>query len=214
MRQRRQNALPHGVDGGRNIDKAVAANADLHVFFEHVAARPFQKGSNAQTAPFAVRSGHGRPRVKPGPAGECQRLVHHVFKTAAVVHLAHRVAVGHLFGLHEITAAQRDAVNAGHARGLVDQPLDGVNRFRAAGTTVGTGRCRVGQHRPEIKINGRDVIHTGLYPRANQQLNGHPHTRGVSANVGHRLHAQCQNFSAGVQGHFGVDVHIAPMSGR
>ena len=149
--------------------------------------------------------------VKASPVGQRQTLVHHVFKLAGVVHLRHRIGVGHLVRLDEIAPPQLDPVHADLACGFVHQSLHDKNGFRAARTPVGAGGCGVGQNRLEMEIHRLDVIHAGLHPGANQYLNGNARARGISAHIGARMHAQAQNLAGGVQRQFGGGFNVPAM---
>ena len=132
-----------------------------------------------------------------------------MFKATAVIHLRHRILVGHLLGANHVMPAQRDAVDAGLARGLVHQALHDVDRFGPARAAVGADRGGVGQDRLEVEINGLDVIDAGLYPGADQQLNGHTGAGGIGAHIGQRVHAQGQNPAIRCQRQLGLAVDIA-----
>jgi hypothetical protein len=122
------------------------------------------------------------------PVGQDQALVHDLLELAGVIGLAHRVLVGHLFRLDEVAAAQRDTVHADLARGLVHQPLHDVDGLGPARAAVAPGGCGVGQHRLEVEVDGLDVVHAGLHPGADQQLDGHTRARGVGAHIGQGMH--------------------------
>src|SRR3546814_2250268 len=65
---------------------------------------------------------------------------------SAVIGLAHGGGVGQVGGLHQVAAAQLDAVDAEPVGGDVDQPFQGRHRLRLAGAAIGVGRNRVGEH--------------------------------------------------------------------
>ena len=137
-----------------------------------------------------------------------------MLKAACVIHLSHRVLVGHLLRLDEVAAAQRDAVHADLAGGFIHQSLHDVNRLGPACAAIGTRGSRVGDHRPVAKIDGLNVVHAGLHPGANQRLNRHTHAHRIGAHVGQRMHAQRQNFAVGIQRQGGAGLHIAAMGSR
>ena len=167
LRERGRNALPHAIHGRKHLNDTVSQYRDCHALLKDIATRPLQKSGNALAAPFAVPRRLGLASGKTVPVGQCQTLVHHVLKAAAVVHLCHRVLVGPLFGANHVAPAQRNAVDTGLARRLVHQALHDVNGLRPTGTPVRAHRRGVGEHRLEIKINGLDVIDAGLHPGTN-----------------------------------------------
>ena len=63
-------------------------------------------------------------RLEAVPVGDGHGEVHVRLVGAAVVEHADRVAVRHLLRLHQILAAQLDAIDAELIGGLVDQPFD------------------------------------------------------------------------------------------
>ena len=213
LRQRGLNALAHRVDGGHHVDEAICANRHLDVFFQRIAAGPFEEGGDAQAAPFALGARRRRARAESVPVGQWQRLVHHMLELAGVVDLPHRVGVGHLLGVHKVAPAQFDAVNAGLARCFVHQALHDVDRLGAASAPVGPGRRGVGQHAAKVEVNGLDVVHAGLNPGADHQLDGNASAGGVGAHVGHAVEAQGENLAAGVERQLGLGVHVAPVYG-
>ena len=113
-----------------------------------------------------------------------------------------------MFGLDEIFAAQLDAVNAAHTRSLVHQAFHVVDGFGPAGSAVSARAGGVGHHAREMVINGLNVIHAALHPRANEHLNGQAGHGGVSAHIGQGFDAQAQNFAVLGQGQrrFGLNV--------
>ena len=185
LRQRRADALAHRVHSGHHVDKAVGFDGDGDAFFQRIAARPLQKGGDTQATHLAFGFGLRGACLKTAPVSQRQHLVHHMFKTATVVDLAHRVGVGHLLGLDEVAPTQLDAVNAGLACSFIHQAFDIVDRLGAARTTVRASGRGVGQHRLEVVVNHPDVIHAGLHPGANHQLNRHTRAGGVGTDVGH-----------------------------
>jgi hypothetical protein len=209
LRQRGRDALPHLVDGREHLDHAVGQHAHRHALGQVVAAGPLEEGGDAQAAQPALLLALGAARLEAVPVGLRQRLVHHVLEAADVVGLAHRVLVGHLLGPDEVAPAQLHAVDARLARGLVHQPLHGVDRFGPAGAAVGAGGRGVGQHRLEAEVDQRDVVHAGLHPGPDQQLDGDAGAGGVGAHVGLRVHAQRQDAAVGGQRQFGVRAHVA-----
>ena len=208
LRQRGCNALPHAVHGRKHLNDTVRQYRDRHAFFKDIAAGPLQKSGNTQPTPFALARRLSLPSSKPIPVGKRQALVQHVLKAAAVIHLCHRVLVGHLFGANHVAPTKRNAVDTSLARCLVHQALHDVDGLRPAGTPVRAHRRGVGEHRLKIKINGLDVIHAGLHPGANQQLDGHAGAGGISADIGQGVHPQGQNTAISRQGQFSLGVDI------
>ena len=131
-----------------------------------------------------------------------------MLKATAVIHLCHRVLVGHLFGANHVAPTKRNAVDTGLARRLVHQAFHDVNGLRPTGTPVGAHRRGVGEHCLEIKINGLDVVDAGLHPGSNQQLDGHAGAGGISADIGQGVHTQGQNTAISRQGQFSLGVDI------
>ena len=209
--QRGGNALAHGVDGTEDLDDAVGHDAHVDVFFQGVATCPFQEGGNAQAAPAAARGRFRRTLFKALPIRLLHALVHHRFKGARVIGLAHGVFVRHLGRLNEVATAQFQTVHAGLTCGLVHQALNVVNGFRPARTPVSAGGCGVGHDRREMEVDQLDVVHAGLHPGADHHLNGHARHAGVGADVGLVVNAQRQNFAVGVQRHFALADDVAAM---
>ena len=139
---------PIGIDGREHLDHAVAVHRDGHALLEHIAAGPFEEGGDAAgRAACRARFDSAARASKPSQSASASAWSITVLELAGVVDLAHRVGVGHLLGPDEVAPAQLDAVDAGLARGLVHQPLDGVDGLGPAGAAVGAGRRGVGQHR-------------------------------------------------------------------
>ena len=208
MSQRGGNTLSHGIDGRGNLNHAVGQNLNLHVFFECIAARPFQERGNAQTAPEALGFGGGFAFGKTLPVSRFQRFIHDHFKGARVVDLTHGVFVGHLFGFDKVFAAQFDAVNAAHAGSLVHQTFHVVDGFGAAGPAVSACAGGVGHDARKVVVNGLNVIHAALDPRPNEHLNGQAGHGGVGPHIGQGFDAQAHNFAVLGQGQrrFGLNV--------
>src|SRR5690606_34807044 len=120
-------------------------------------AGPFQEGGQAAAAQPAAGAGFGLARGEAVPVGQRQRLVHDRLEAAAVVGLAHRVAVGHLLGADHVAPAQLGAVDAGLRGGRVHQPLDDVDVLGPAGAAVGAGGRAVGEHGAQVEVDDRDV---------------------------------------------------------
>ena len=64
-----------------------------------------------------------------------------------------------------------------------------------------------------MKVNGLDVVHAGLHPGANQQLDSHPGAGGVGTHIGQRGQTQRQNFALLIQRQLGAALQVAPMKG-
>ena len=213
LRQRGGNALAHLVDGGIDLDEAITLDVHGDALLEHVAARPFQEGGDAQATPQPARARLRRARGKAVPVGQRQRLLQHPLEAADVVGLAHGVGVGHLLGADEVAPPQGDAVDAGLARRLVHQALDVEDGLGPAGAAVGAGGRLVRQHGAEVKVDHWHVVDAGLHPGADQQLDRHPRGQGVGPHVGVRLHPQRQDAAIGRQRQLGVGPHVAPVGG-
>ena len=205
------NALAHGVDGREHFNNAFGLHTHGDAFFQCIAARPLQKGGQAQAAQLAARLGLCRASLKACPIGQRQALVHHRLELARVIGLAHGVFVGHLVRLDEIAAAQGHAVHADLAGGFVHEPFHDEDGFRPPRTPVGAGGRGVGHHGFVVEINRLDVIHAGLHPGANQDLDSHACTGGISAHVAQRGHPQRQNFAAGIQSQSRISLHVSPV---
>src|SRR5215831_1587246 len=96
-----------------------------------------QHAGNAETAVFAA-FGRGAPALLESVViGERQRLVDHRRELAAVDGRADGGLVGHRRRLDEVATAQLHRVDAGHARGLVDDALEDEVRLRPSGRAVG-----------------------------------------------------------------------------
>ena len=107
--------------------------------------------------------------------------------------------VGKLLGRKQVAPAQLDAVDAHLARGLLDQPLDEVIAFRAAGTAVRAGRHGVGQHAFDVIVDRRHAISRGRHLGDHGERD---HRRGADrhrADVGEHLHAQRQDASLAIE---------------
>src|SRR5262249_46053768 len=72
-------------------------------------------------------------------------LVEDRLELAGVVGRADRGLVRHRRRLDQVAAAQLDRVDAGDARGLVDEPLEHVVRLRPPGPAIGRRRDRIGE---------------------------------------------------------------------
>ena len=213
LRQRGGDALAHGGHGAEHLDHPISGDGDGDVFFQGVAAGPLQKCGQPQTAPFAARLRSCLALGKAIPLRQRQAFVHDVLKRTHVIGLAHGVFVGHQAGRNHVAPAQGHAVHADLARRLVHQALHVEDRFGPARTPVSAHGGGVGQHGGEMKVNGLDVVHAGLHPRANHHLNGHARGRRVGAHIGQGVDAQGQNFAVSSQGHFGLGFDVPPMGG-
>ena len=143
--------------------------------------------------------------------GQFQRLVHDGFKVASVIGLGHGIFVRHLARLDHVGASELQAVNATHSSGLVHEALDVEDRLWTTGSTVGAGRCSVGHHSREVVVNEANVIHPGLNPRTDEELNGHPSHARIGAHIGLGVDLERHDFALGVQRHADVTHDIAPM---
>ena len=209
LSQRGGNALAHAIHRCEHFDHAIVHDADVDVFFQRVAPRPFQERGDALAAPQTLARGLGRALLKAGPVGLLQSLVHHRLECARVIRLPHRVLVGHLRGLNEVAPPQRDAVDAALACRLIHQTLDVEDRLGAARTTIGAGGGRVGEHRGVVEIDVLDVVDAGLHPRANQHLDGNARHAGIGADIGMGADAQAQYLALLVECHFSVAFDVA-----
>ena len=157
---------------------------DLNIFLKRITAGPFQESGNAQTAPQAPGFGVSLPLGKALPVGLFQGPIHDHLKGASVIDLAHGIFVGHLFRFDEIFASQFDAVNAADTRRFVHQTFHVVNGFGSACSSVSARASGVGHHASEVVVNGLNVVHATLHPRANEHLDGQTCHGGVGAHIG------------------------------
>ena len=104
-----------------------------------------EEARDAEAAPFARRLRCCPARRETRDIGARERLVEHGREIAAVISGSDRSLVGDARGWDEVAAADRDAIDAGDARKLVDQPLKAVIRLGAPRAAVGPGRHRVGE---------------------------------------------------------------------
>ena len=133
-----------------------------------------------------------------------------MLEAPAVIHLRHRVLVGHLFWLDEVAPAQGNPVDTGLPRCLVHQPLHDVDRLGPPGTAVGAHRRRVRQHRLEMEVDRLDVVDTGLHPGPDHQRYRDSGAGGVGTHIGMCVHAQCQYAAAGVERELCMALGVAP----
>ena len=126
-----------------------AQHRHRHALLQHVAAGPLEEGGDAQAAQLAARlalrraaprSRSSRPAPAPGPSRARSGRRRRSGPSGCVY--------GICSGRMKLRRRSCDAVDAGLARGLVHQPLDGEDRLGPAGAAVGAGRRGVGQHAP------------------------------------------------------------------
>src|SRR5262249_15213329 len=102
----------------------VAAGKAQRGPFERNAAGMLQHAGNAETAVFAALGRRAPTLLETVVIGERERLVEHGRELAAVDGRADGGLVGHRRRLDEVAPAQLHRVDAGHARGLVDDALE------------------------------------------------------------------------------------------
>ena len=178
------DALAHGHGGRGQFDETVGRHAHLHLLFQGHATGPFQEGGQTAAAQLAARLRFRAAGVEAVVVGQGLALRQQAGELAAVIGLAHRVAVGHLIGPDHVAAAQFGRVHLHLACGGVEQTFDDVDGLGPAGAAVGAGGGGVRQHRADLQVDGRDVVDAGQDPRADQQLDGHTGTGDVAAHIG------------------------------
>ena len=99
-----------------------------------------------------------RRRSKPFQSASSNACLQQTGRIAAVVGRAGRSLVGERRLRDQVLAAQRDAVDAGDARRLIDQPLRQVGHVRSASAAIGGGRGRVGEHELMRSIGGGNSV--------------------------------------------------------
>ena len=147
------------VRAGDDGQRAAWVEAQHHALVEH--RRLFEEIADAAATQLAVLLRLRRATGKAVPVGKLQAFVHHMGEIAAVVGDAGLDLVRHRRGSDEIAPPDLDGIDADHARGAVEEPLDDVGRLRPSGAAIGMQRHGVGQHRPRDRVHGGDVVHAG-----------------------------------------------------
>ena len=96
-----------------------------------------------------------------GVVRERQRLVEDRREVAGVIGGADRGLVRDRLARDQVAPAQPHRIDAGDARGLVDQALQRVVRLRPSGAAIRAGRHRVGEHALHADLDARDRVHAG-----------------------------------------------------
>src|SRR5207237_1468203 len=99
-------------------------------------------------AQLAAALGLHAPALEACPVGVLERVVEIAGGIAAVVGGAGGRLVGKRFLRDEVAPAKLDAVDAGFARRLVDEPLQQIGNVRPPRAPVGSARRGVGEPEP------------------------------------------------------------------
>src|SRR5262249_55105672 len=116
------------------------------------------------------------------------------------------ILIGKGGGRNKITSPERDAVEAVLKGRFVDQPLDHVNHFWPAGTTVRDGRDRVREHGARSHMRQWNAITGGYQPDAFNERNVGPRVR---ADITEIRSTQGEKMAVRIEREFGGDCEIA-----
>jgi len=164
LREDRLVALPVRVRADEHEDAAGAVEADLGALLHRLVVRAggdLDDVGEADAAQLSARLCGGAARRIPRPVRQLQRGVHVLLELAAVIGVDEPGLVRHRLGRDEVAPAQRDPVDAGLARGNVDDPLDGVGRLGPAGAAVGRGGVAVGEDPGDGRMDVRRPVGAG-----------------------------------------------------
>ena len=143
---------------------------------------------HADAGDFAARLGRGGAGFEALPIGALHGVVHVVGELAAVEHAAGREFVGHVGGLDEVLAAQFGGVEFEFGGCFVDQALDHVGRFRAAGAAIGIDRHGVREDAFRRRVERRDRVDADLHAGGRHRRH---ERREVGEMAAHRRGRRC-----------------------
>src|SRR3984893_14211183 len=127
--------LPARLHADRQQELAGAGKGDGSAL-ARLAPGDLEEARAAEAAPFARRLRCCPARRETLDIGAGERLVEHGREIAAVISGSDYSLIGHARGCDEVAATDVDAIDAGDARRLIDQPLKAVIRLGAPRAAV------------------------------------------------------------------------------
>jgi hypothetical protein len=201
-------ALPRRLDVEVDGQRAVAGKAEQRSFGRR-AAGMLEHAGNSDAAMAAARLGGAAARFEMFVIRQLQCALQHRRKVAAVIRRADGGFVRHRRRGNEIAPAQFYRIDAGDARGFLDQPLKHVIRLRPPGAAIRRGRQRVGEGATHADVDVANVVHARQAARETQSRDRRAHGADIGAEVGRIAYAQRQKAPLVVERELGFRVNIA-----
>ena len=153
---------------------------------------------NPDAAQPASRPGCLAPPLEPAMAGEFERPVEVLLERPAVVFEYEPRPEGHRVLGDGVPAPEVDGVAAELAGGGIDELLDHIGRFRAAGAAIGAGRVGVGEHACRLDMDGGRHVGAG----EGAEIGGRRparHRRHIGADIDPGAHPHGQEIAVPVE---------------
>ncbi len=199
-------ALAVGQHARHDRDRPAGIEADLHSLVEDAGVVHVIDDAAAALETLGLR--RGLARLVPVPIGEATGLVERRRVVTRVVGPARQGGVRHLVGRDEVDASQLRPIDAGLARGDVDQPLHDVHGFGAPCATVGDGRCRVREDGLVDHVHVGDVVH-GRSEFHGEQDRDRARPLDIGPDIVQRMPAQRDELAVLVERELGLDRLVA-----
>ena len=175
-------------------------------------ARRLDEGRAADAAQLAALLGFGTPPLEAVPVGDAQHLLQQRRGVAAVVGRAGRRLVGKRLLGQQVAAPQFDAVDAGEARRLVDQPLREIRHARTAGAAIRRGRRGIGEDETVQSIDRRRAVDVGGHGgRRRRRVGERAGVRRVGADIHQPLDPHPEKLPVAIERKLAAQRHAAPM---
>ncbi len=184
-----------------------------HRFLVHDAG-PLEEGRDRAATQPAARLRLALARVEAGPVSGFQCAIEQVREVAAVVGFAHRVAIGHLLGPHQVAPAQFGRVELELRSRAIHQPLDQVDRFGPARAAIRADDIGVRQHCLGLQVEHRHVVDAGRDLRPDRQMDDCAGRVSVGADRARDAHAQREDAAVGIEREFALGALVAAMARR
>ena len=203
--------MPLPRRAGEHVERGVARIAELDrrlLLGDGPAARGLDEHRAADAAQSPPFQGSLAPLLERAPFGLKERLLELAGRVAAVVGRG-RGLVGERRLRNQVAPTQLDAVDAGLARRLVDQPLHQIGNARPPRAAVGRRRRGVGEREPVAAIEGGDAVGVRRMRGRIEAVDQRPRLRQVGAHVADPAHAQREKPALAVERELAVQLYAA-----